>query len=101
MTNKEKYFIESWEEQKEGPKWKYYLQYGFAWTIVIFLGTFFLLKILLDAYIVGSLTTLYVIAPGSVLMAIALTHIIYKSNEHRYRKILSGKKNEVPGINNS
>ncbi len=92
--NKEKHFIEYWEEQREGPKWQYYLQYSFAWTIVIFLCTFFFLKIILDSYAVGSLTTLYVIAPGSILMAIAVTHIIYQTNENRYRKILMRRKDD-------
>lgn len=92
MTKKEMQFIEYWDEQKEGPKWQYYLQYGFAWTMVIFLGTFFLMKMLLDDMIVGSMTTLYIIAPGSIIMALAVTHMIYTSNENRYRKIKSNQQ---------
>lgn len=88
MTNKDKHFIEYWEEQREGPKWQYYLQYVFAWTLAIFLGIFFLLKIILDSYAVGSMTTLYIIAPASVVVGIILTHLIYTRNEKRYRKLV-------------
>jgi hypothetical protein len=59
LTTAEKKFIRDWEIQKEGPKWKYYLQYIIAWSTVIFLSVFFLLKVLMSDRSMGGWTSFY------------------------------------------
>ncbi len=88
MTTKEKNFIRDWEIQKEGPKWKYYLQYIIAWTTVIFLSVFFLLKVLMSDRSMGGWKSFYIIAPLSVVLATLITHLVYQTNEKKLRSIL-------------
>ncbi len=88
LTTKEKNFIRDWEIQKEGPKWKYYLQYIIAWSTVIFLSVFFLLKVLMSDRSMGGWTSFYIIAPLSVVLAALITHLVYQTNEKKLKSIL-------------
>jgi hypothetical protein len=88
MTTKEKNFIRDWEIQKEGPKWKYYLQYIIAWSTVIFLSLFFLLKLIMTDRSMGGWTSFYIVAPVSVAVAALITHIVYQTNEKKLQRIL-------------
>ncbi|HEV8080563.1 MAG TPA: hypothetical protein VGP43_07620 [Chitinophagaceae bacterium] len=88
LTTAEKNFIRDWEIQKEGPKWKYYLQYIIAWTTVIFLSVFFLLKVLMSDRSMGGWTSFYIIAPLSVVLSALITHLVYQTNEKKLKSIL-------------
>ncbi|MBA3675374.1 MAG: hypothetical protein H0W75_10560 [Chitinophagaceae bacterium] len=88
LTTTEKNFIRDWEIQKEGPKWKYYLQYIIAWSTVIFLSAFFLLKVLMSDRSMGGWTSFYIIAPLSVVLAALITHLVYQTNEKKLKSIL-------------
>ncbi|HEY8690862.1 MAG TPA: hypothetical protein VIM07_16615 [Chitinophagaceae bacterium] len=92
LTTKEKVFIRDWEIQKEGPKWKYYLQYIIAWSTVIFLSLFFLLKLIMADRSMGGWTSFYIVAPVSVAMAVLITHLVYQANEKKLQQI---KQREV------
>lgn len=83
MTTSEKNFIRDWQIQKEGPKWKYYLQYIIAWTTVIFLSSFFLLKLIMSDRSMGGWTNFYIILSSSILLAAVITHIVYQTNERK------------------
>ena len=83
LSTKEKKFIRDWEIQKEGPKWKYYLQYIVAWSTVLFLSLFFLLKLIMTDRSMGGWTSFYIVAPLSVALAALITHLIYQINEKK------------------
>lgn len=86
MTAQDRHFLESWREQREGPRWKYYLQYIIAWTVVIFLISFFLL-LLVGGRGTGGKWSFIIVLIVSVISAVFTTHIIYTSNEKRLKKI--------------
>ena len=87
LSKKEKKFIRDWEFQKEGPKWKYYLQYIIAWSTVLFLSLFFLLKLIMNDRSMGGWTSFYIVAPVSVAMATIITHLVYQTNEKKLQQI--------------
>ena len=86
LSNSEKHFLSSWQEQREGPRWKYYLQFSVAWTVVSFLVLFFLLKLLTDREMGGS-TSFWIVFPLAIIIGVWSTHLIYTSNEKRMKKI--------------
>lgn len=92
LTTAEKNFIRDWKIQKEGPKWKYYLQYIAAWSTVIFLSSFFLLKLLMSDKTMGGWTSFYVVAPLSIVLAVVITHLVYQTNERKLQQILDKEK---------
>jgi len=88
LTNKEKNFIRDWQIQKEGPKWKYYLQYIIAWSTVIFLSSFFLLKLIMSDRSMGGWISFFIILIGSVLLSVLITHLVYQTNEEKLKRLL-------------
>ena len=88
MTHSEKIFIRDWQIQKEGPKWKYYLQYIIAWSTVLFLSLFFLLKLIMADRSMGGWTSFYIVLPVSIILAVLITHLVYQTNERKLQRIL-------------
>ena len=88
LTTSEKKFIRDWEFQKEGPKWKYYLQYIIAWTSVIFLSLFFLIKLIIPDRNMGGWTSFFIVAFVSIVFAIVVTHLVYQTNEKKLNRII-------------
>jgi len=88
LSVKEKKFIRDWRIQKEGPRWQYYLQYIVAWSTVIFLSLFFLLKLLMADRSMGGWTSFYIVAPLSIVLAALITHLVYQTNEKKLQQIL-------------
>ena len=88
LTTSEQKFIRDWEFQKEGPKWKYYLQYIIAWSTIIFLVLFFLLKLLMPDRSMGGWISFYIVVVISIVLAIVITHLVYQTNEKKLRAIL-------------
>ena len=87
LTNSEKVFIRDWEIQKEGPKWQYYLQYILAWSTVLFLSLFFLLKLVMADRSMGGWTSFFIVLPVSIGLAALITHLVYQTNENKLEKI--------------
>jgi hypothetical protein len=87
LTSSEKAFIREWEEQREGPKWKYYAQYWTAWTFVVFFGIFFPSKIFSPDNSFGGLQGLMILIVIAVVLGVVPTHLIYTRNERRYSKL--------------
>ena len=87
LTTSEKKFIRDWEFQKEGPKWKYYLQYIIAWTSVIFLSLFFLIKLIIPDRDMGGWTSFFIVAFVALALAILTTHLVYQTNEKKLQQI--------------
>lgn len=88
LSVKEKKFIRDWGIQKEGPRWQYYLQYIVAWSTVIFLSLFFLLKLLMADRSMGGWTSFYIVVPLSIVLAALITHLVYQTNEKKLQQIL-------------
>lgn len=94
ITNQEKQFINHWLEQKSGPRWKYYLQFTIAWTIVSFLVIFFLTKLFTEAWETGGESLIYLLVTISIISGFLATHLTYVVSEKRYKKILKKRKEE-------
>ena len=95
FTHSEKIFIRDWEIQREGPKWKYYLQYIIAWGTVLFLSLFFLLKLIMRDRSMGGWTSFYIVLPVSVVLAALITHLVYQANEKKYKALEKREKQSV------
>ena len=98
LTTSEKTFIRHWQEQKEGPKWKYYLMYIVAWTVVIFLSMLFILKWIMPQRDMGGWTSFYIVLPVSIISAALTTHLVYQTNEKKLQKLIQ-KQHEGNGKN--
>ena len=94
LTTSEKTFIRLWQEQKAGPKWKYYLMYIIAWTVVIFLSLLFILKWIMPQRDMGGWTSFYIVLPLSVLSAALTTHLVYQTNEKKLQQLLEKQHKE-------
>ncbi len=94
MTKQDKRFIEHWLEQKSGPRWKYYLQFTIAWTVVSFLVIFFLTKLLTELWETGGQSLIYFLLVISILIGFFATHFTYLLSEKRYKRILE-KEDEM------
>ncbi|CAN5357043.1 hypothetical protein BH09BAC2_BH09BAC2_21600 [soil metagenome] len=92
LSSSEKNFIKNWQDQKEGPKWKYYLQYSFAWTVVSFLCLFFLIKLIMSDRNMGGITSFYIVLPISILIGFLITHLVYSINEKKLNLLLQKQK---------
>lgn len=95
LTNTEKHFIENWKDQKSGPKWKYYLLFGLAWSVVSFLVIFFLTKLFTQLWETGGQNLIYILVSISIISGVFWTHFTYSTNEKKFNKIL--EKNN-PGV---
>lgn len=87
ITKQEKRFVQHWLEQKSGPRWKYYLQFTIAWTVVSFLVIFFLAKLLTELWDTGGSSLIYLIIILSIIVGFLATHLTYTLSEKRYHKI--------------
>lgn len=95
ITNSERHFISQWQEQKSGPKWKYYLLFSIAWSVVSFLVIFFLTKLFTNLWETGGANLIYVLVSISILVGIASTHFTYVFNEQKLNKILQRQKKDL------
>ena len=95
ITRSEERFIKKWSEQKEGPRWKFYLQYIIAWGIVFFLCLFFFLKLLIANVELGNIRYFLIIFPLSFLMSFIVTHLVYVINEKKLKTLNEKQKSSV------
>ncbi len=92
LSNAEKRFVESWQEQRGNSKLKYYLQFTIAWSVVIFLSLFFIVKLVMTDRSMGGLNTFYVLVPIGMILAFIATHFTFVVNEKRLKKIIDREK---------
>ncbi|MEO6906195.1 MAG: hypothetical protein ABI148_07525 [Ginsengibacter sp.] len=92
LTSSERHFVEQWREQKSGPKWKYYLLYCVAWSVVSFLVIFFLTKLFTNLWENGGPNLIYLLIAISIIAGISSTHFNYINSEKRYKKIIDKEK---------
>ena len=96
LSHSEKTFITNWEDQKKGPKWKYYLQYSFAWTIVAFFSLFFGIKIIMPSDYLEGIASFYIIISLAIVIGILSTHLVYVTNERKLNRLIE-KRNQGNG----
>jgi len=92
ITNTEKHFVSYWQEQKSGPRWKYYVLFSIAWSVVSFLVIFFLTKLFTNLWENGGRNLIYILIAISIVTGILSTHFSYVSNERKLHKILDKNK---------
>ena len=88
ISNSERHFINHWKEQKSGPRWKYYLQFTIAWTVVSFLVIFFLTKLFTTLWETGGQNLIFLLIVLSVISGFLATHFTYTFSEKKYNKIM-------------
>ena len=93
ISNSEKHFINHWDEQKSGPRWKYYVQFTIAWTVVSFLVIFFLTKLFTPLWETGGRNLIFLLIGMSFVTGFLATHFTYVISEKRYKKII--KREEI------
>ena len=91
ISNSDRHFINHWKEQRSGPRWKYYLLFTIAWTVVAFILIFFLSKIFTDLWETGGRYLIVVIIFLALVIGFASTHITYRYSEKKFRLILKKK----------
>ena len=96
LSNTDRHFVNSWSEQKSGPKWKYYLLFSMAWSVVSFLVIFFLTKLFTNLWETGGSGLIYVLITISLIVGVLSTHFTYVHNEKKLKKILSAANK--PGV---
>ncbi|MFM7839516.1 MAG: hypothetical protein ACKO6K_08095 [Chitinophagaceae bacterium] len=84
LSAEERRFLRSWEEQRKGGKWSYYLLYILGGTVVLTVGVAFLLSII--PFQLPS--TLWIIPVISAGLAVLLTVFSWKKNERRFKQLL-------------
>lgn len=82
-------------EQKSGPRWKYYLQFTIAWTVVAFLVIFFLTKLFTPLWETGGRNLIFLLIGISVVIGFLSTHITYSLSEKRYNKIMKREEEKL------
>ena len=92
ITNAERRFLEQWRDQKSGPRWKYYLLFTFAWTVVSFLVIFFLLKLLTNLWETGGPNMIYLMIGAAIIAGFLSTHFSYVRNEKKYMSIMERER---------
>lgn len=82
-------------EQKSGPRWKYYLQFTIAWTVVSFLVIFFLTKLFTSAWETGGNSMIILLVAASVVAGFLATHVTYTISEKRNKKIIKREEGRM------
>jgi len=95
ISNTERHFINHWLEQSSGPKWKYYLQFTIAWTVVSFLVIFFLTKLFTSAWETGGQYFILLLLGISIVTGFLATHFTYTLSKKRYKKILNREEGKL------
>ena len=95
ISNTEKHFINQWKEQRSGPRWKYYLQFTIAWTVVSFLVIFFLTKLFTNAWEKGGRNMIFLFAAAAIIIGFLATHFTYSLSEKRYKKIMKREEGSL------
>lgn len=84
LSKEERRFLRSWEEQRKGGRWSYYLLYGISGSVVLFIGIAFIFSMIRF----GLPAQLWPIPVVSTGLAIMLTWSSWKRNEARFRRLV-------------
>ena len=95
ISNSERHFIEQWKDQKSGARWKYYLQFTIAWTVVSFLVIFFLTKLFTPLWETGGRNLIFILIGISIVSGFLSTHLTYSLSEKKYNKIMKREEDKV------
>lgn len=95
INNADKHFMNDWQEQKSGPRWKFYLLFSLAWSVVSFLVIFFLTKLFTNLWETGGANLIYILVAISVVMGMLATHFTYVHNEARLKKLLQKDREKL------
>ena len=87
ITKAEQRFLDQWREQKSGPRWKFYLLYSIAWSVVSFLVIFFLAKLFTQLWETGGANLIYILIAIAITVGFLSTHFTYTTNEKKYKNI--------------
>jgi len=95
ISNSERHFIAQWKEQRSGPRWKYYLQFTIAWTVVSFLVIFFLTKLFTPLWERGGRNLIFILIAVSIAIGFLSTHLTYRLSEKKYNKIMEREEDKL------
>ncbi|HEY5407297.1 MAG TPA: hypothetical protein VIJ92_09420 [Ginsengibacter sp.] len=95
ISNSERHFINQWKEQKSGPRWKYYVQFTIAWTVVSFLVIFFLTKLFTPLWETGGRNLIFILVGISFVTGFLSTHLTYSLSEKKYGKIIKREEGKL------
>ncbi len=95
ISNSERHFIEHWKEQRSGTRWKYYLQFTIAWTVVSFLVIFFLTKLFTPFWETGGRNLIFILIGASGFTGFFSTHLTYSLSEKKYNKIMNREEDKL------
>lgn len=95
LTKAEQRFTQQWREQKSGPKWKFYLLFSCAWSVVSFLVIFFLIKLFTQLWETGGANLIYILIIISIIVGTLSTHLTYTMNEKKYKQIMEKEKKSL------
>lgn len=87
MTPADRRFMQSWEDQKKGSRFGYYLTYTLGWSVVSFFVIFFLTKLFTNLWETGGKNLIYLYIGISVVAAILATHLTWTANEKRLHRL--------------
>lgn len=98
VTKDELRFVESWKEQREGSRVKYYLLYTLAWGFVATLSSFFIIIFMGGISIIPIAKDNYKIAliiGVGIAVGFIIAVVSFNMNERRYQKLLERVRNKL------
>ena len=85
ITPKEKRFIRSWEEQREGGKWSYYLLYSLAGGFILTLVSYILMLWILQTRVPKPY---WLLPTFGVFAAAVISALVWRRNEKKFKGII-------------
>jgi hypothetical protein len=85
ITRREKRFIRSWQEQREGGKWTYYLLYTFAGGFIISLLSYILILWILQIRVPKPY---WILPVFGVSAAAVIAVLVWRTNEKKFKGII-------------
>jgi hypothetical protein len=85
ITRSEKRFIRSWQEQREGGKWAYYLLYTFGGGFIITLVSYILILWILQIRVPKPY---WILPVFGVVAALLLAVLVWSINEKKFKGII-------------
>ncbi|MBL7735228.1 MAG: hypothetical protein JNL51_07210 [Chitinophagaceae bacterium] len=86
LSPEEKRFVRSWEEQRRGGRWSYYLLYvpvaAFICSLILSIFLYLFFQVTLGA------PFLWFVFAGSLTLSLILTLSAWRNNERKFRKIV-------------
>lgn len=93
LTNDERRFIRTWEEQRKGGRTSYYLLYIIAGSVVLTIGVAFVLSMVRFSLP----KNIWIIPVISLLLTVFLTHVSWTRNERRFKALIRRELDRAGG----